>query len=319
MSPNTRGEKDMLKELHALLRAAPMGIGLVSASPERLILQANERLCRMTGYAESELIGQSARMLYPDDEQFEKVGRKKYAQIRAAGVGAIETIFRCKDGSLIDIMLSSAFLNPENPGAGTVFAAVDITERKRTEKALSESEERYRTIFDESIDAIFIHDAEGRILEVNRMACVQCGYSREELLKLKVFDLHPSETKTINLPRDEIVRQWSRWLPGQRHVLVAEHRRKDGGIFPVQVSTGVIRWKNAFVFLAVVHDITDRMQAEKKIREQLEELRRWHKATMGREGRILELKREVNELLNQAGKPPRYTSALSEEGEGDET
>jgi hypothetical protein len=60
-------------------------------------------------------------------------------------------------------------------------------------------------------------------------------------------------------------------------------------------------------------DITERKQAEARMAEQLDELRRWHQAIMGREGRVLELKKEVNDLLAKAGQPPRYRSALEEE------
>jgi hypothetical protein len=59
----------------------------------------------------------------------------------------------------------------------------------------------------------------------------------------------------------------------------------------------------------IVQDITERKKAEIKIHEQLEELRRWHSATMGRENRILELITEVNKLLVEGGKPGRYASA----------
>ena len=59
-------------------------------------------------------------------------------------------------------------------------------------------------------------------------------------------------------------------------------------------------------------DMAERKQAETRMAEQIEELRRWHAATIGRENRVLELKREVNELLAKAGQPPRYPSALGE-------
>jgi CheY-like chemotaxis protein len=63
---------------------------------------------------------------------------------------------------------------------------------------------------------------------------------------------------------------------------------------------------------ALQQDIAARQRAEARMVEQLEELRRWHAATVGRENRVLELKREVNELLAKAGQPPRYPSALGE-------
>ena len=71
--------RDREATLSSIFRAAPIGIGLVS---NRVIIRVNDRLCEMTGYSAGELIGKSARILYPDDEEFERVGREKYELIR---------------------------------------------------------------------------------------------------------------------------------------------------------------------------------------------------------------------------------------------
>ena len=65
----------------------------------------------------------------------------------------------------------------------------------------------------------------------------------------------------------------------------------------------------SYYSLAMVEDITQRKHAEEDIRQQLDELRRWYEVTLDREGRVLELKKEVNELLAKAGMPLRYASA----------
>lgn len=116
-------------ELAGIYRAAPVGIGVVS--PERVILRVNERLCAMLGWREEELLGKSARMLYPSEEEYERVGREKYREIEEKGTGSIETKWVREDGRVIDVILSSTFLDPEDPSAGTVFTALDITELKR--------------------------------------------------------------------------------------------------------------------------------------------------------------------------------------------
>ena len=74
--------------IHSIFRAAPVGIGLVI---NRIITEANDTLCKMTGYSMDELIGKSARILYPTDEEFEYVGIEKYNNIREKGNGSIET------------------------------------------------------------------------------------------------------------------------------------------------------------------------------------------------------------------------------------
>ena len=73
----------------------------------RIILQANERLCDMVGYKRDELINKNARMLYPTQADFDFVGQEKYDQIGKSGTGSVETRFLRKDGEVIDVLLSS--------------------------------------------------------------------------------------------------------------------------------------------------------------------------------------------------------------------
>ncbi|MGD8242669.1 MAG: PAS domain S-box protein, partial [Desulfobacterales bacterium] len=98
------GDRDLGKQeqpahrtesLGNIFRAAPAGIGMVR---QRVITQANDRLAEMTGYRPDELINQSALILYPDQEEFERVGRVKYGQISQKGSGTIETRWMRKDG-----------------------------------------------------------------------------------------------------------------------------------------------------------------------------------------------------------------------------
>jgi PAS domain S-box-containing protein len=136
-----RALRESETRLASIVRVAPSGIGLVV---DRVLKQVNDRLCEMIGYAREELVGQSARVLYPSDEDFEFVGREKYRQIAERGTGTVETRWRCKDGRLIDVLLSSTPLDPGDLSLGVTFTALDITERKRMERALGESEERLR-------------------------------------------------------------------------------------------------------------------------------------------------------------------------------
>lgn len=148
----------------------------------------------------------------------------------------------------------------------------EIAERRRAERTLQESEEKYRAFFNQSVWGIYLHDLEGRILDVNEAACQQLGYSREELLQITVFDLLPEPPGSPNMPRDEILRLWHEWQPEQRSTIQGDHRRKDGTIFPIEVSTGVVRYGDKRLLLAIVQDITDRKRAateRERLREQL--------------------------------------------------
>jgi len=129
--------EDALREnearLGSILRVAPVGIGTVV---DRVINQANDTLCEMTGYAQDELLGQNARLLYPTQDDFEFVGREKYAQIGDHGTGSVETRWLRKDGTIIDVLLSSTPLDLDDLQKGVTFIALDITERKRAEESL---------------------------------------------------------------------------------------------------------------------------------------------------------------------------------------
>jgi PAS domain S-box-containing protein len=139
---HTRGEtNDALRRseatLKSIFRAAPAGIGMVR---DRIVCEVNERVCAMTGYAREELVGRSARMLYPTQEDYDHVGREKYGQIRERGVGTVETRWVRKDGEVIDVLLSSAPIDPEDLSVGVTFTAMDISERKRLGLRLRQSE-----------------------------------------------------------------------------------------------------------------------------------------------------------------------------------
>jgi PAS domain S-box-containing protein len=152
-------------ELKSIFRAAPTGIGLVY---DRIIQQANDRLCEMIGYPKNELIGQNARILYPTDKDYEYVGKEKYRQIKMLGTGTVETRFKRKDDEIIDVLMSSTPIDPNNLSAGVTFTALDITERKQIEDELRISEERYREYFEENISGTYISTPEGRLIACNQ-------------------------------------------------------------------------------------------------------------------------------------------------------
>ena len=160
--------------LRSIFRAASIGIGLVS---NRVLLQVNECICELTGYTPDELIGQSARILYPTDADFEYVGREKYRQIREYGAGTVETRWQRKDGQILDVWLSSTPLDPTDLSAGVTFTALDITERKRAEeererllRQVQEQTRQMQQIMDTVPEGVVLLDAKLRLLLCNPSA-----------------------------------------------------------------------------------------------------------------------------------------------------
>jgi PAS domain S-box-containing protein len=116
--------------MRSIFKASPTGIGLVS---DRILLDVNEKICKMLGYSQEQLIGKNARVLYPTDEDYEYVGREKYAQIQEKGTGTVETRWERKDGKIINVLMSSTPLDLSDLSVGVTFTALDITEQKRVE------------------------------------------------------------------------------------------------------------------------------------------------------------------------------------------
>ncbi|MEI7432877.1 MAG: PAS domain S-box protein [Methanomicrobiales archaeon] len=120
-------------QLSSIIRVAPIGIGVVS---NRVFRTVNDRICQMTGYTAEELIGNSSALLYASQEEFEYVGREKYGQITQKGSGSVGTRWQRKDGTIIDIILSSSPVDPSDLSVGVTFTALDITDRKLAEDTL---------------------------------------------------------------------------------------------------------------------------------------------------------------------------------------
>jgi PAS domain S-box-containing protein len=143
----------------------------------------------------------------------------------------------------------------------------DITDRKRAEVELRESQQKYSNLFQYSCDAILVHDMEGRIVDVNERSLQMFGYSRSEILSLRIPDLHPREA--LNK---------SRWAFEEisRKGFVSfeiEFKNKSGQTFPAEVSSSLLEVQGRKVIQGVVRDITDRRTAERALRRSEEQHR----------------------------------------------
>jgi PAS domain S-box-containing protein len=121
----------------------------------------------MLGYSLEELLEQSAEMLYIDLEEFKWVGKEKYSQIWKQGTGTVETRWKRKDGTILDVLLSSAPIDPSDLSAGVTFTALDITQRKQAEADLQDSEERFRTALEANPDPFILYDMDGQVVFFN--------------------------------------------------------------------------------------------------------------------------------------------------------
>lgn len=257
--------------VQSIFRAAPIGIGLVS---NRILKHVNERVCKMTGYTRDELVEHSARVLYPTDEDYELVGQEEYHQIAERGTRTIETRWQRADGTVIDILLSSTALDPENLAAGVTFTALDITERKRAEGALRKSEALLKQMADTIEDVFWITNWEDHRTIFASLAYEQVwGRTRQQLYA------NPSDWTNAIHPEDR-KRTWEAFL-GLEHdrVYDEEYRivRPDGTLLWVRDRGYPVRSEAGQVdrVVGIAQDITERKRAEAELakhRNHLEEL-----------------------------------------------
>jgi PAS domain S-box-containing protein len=143
--------------------------------------------------------------------------------------------------------------------------SMDVTEQKRAEEELRAAETRFRTYVDHATDALFVHDAQGNILDMNQQACVSLGYTREELIGKYPSHFDPGLDKT------SIHRLIEQLEPGDFLAFESTHQRKDGTMLPVEVRIRPF-WHAGHLFrLSLVRDISERKRAEQE-RERLRQL-----------------------------------------------
>lgn len=249
--------------MQSIFRVAPTGIGVVN---NRVLVYVNPKICEMVGYSQDELIGQSARILYPTQEEFDFVGREKYKQIAEKDFGVVETIWKCKDGSFINIILASTPIDLKDLSKGVTFTALDITDRKNSEKALQESEEKFRKIFEASKIGISTIDQNGRFTSCNPSLLYMLGYDLDEFTKLTFRDIsHPDDFQINQQLHQEL-------LDGKRDYFTIEkrNRHKDGHFVWGQLTSVLVRDSNQKLIyvMGMFEDISQRKEAEVALHEQ---------------------------------------------------
>jgi len=223
------------------------------------------RAYHMLGYAPDEFpisFETWLNLIHPDDREATKTALD--IQLKEGNPFSAEFRYRMKDGSWKWVLGRGRVVAWDTQGRVTrmVGTHVDLSWKKQAEEELRDSEEKYRQLFHNASDAIFLHDiAEngmpGRFVEVNTTACAVLGYSREELLNMTVADINTSQDKE-KAPGivEELVRTGHARFEGF-------HTRRDGTVFPVDISAHYIQLQGRWMILSICRDITERRMAEK--------------------------------------------------------
>jgi PAS domain S-box-containing protein len=251
--------EDALREsenqFRSYVETAPIGV-FVCDERGRYVL-VNPAATTITGYSSEELLAMSIPDLLPLESQVLAAGF--FQVVSLTGRTSAEFAFRRKNGDIGTWFLEGVRLSPTR----FMGLVTDITESKQAEEALRESEEQYHLLFESASDALFLSATDtGLIVEANTVASELYGYDREELLTKKSTDLsaEPEETQRrtheAQTTPDQVI-----------NIPLRLHRKKDGTVFPVEITARSLSVKGRRLLLVAARDITERRRAEEKLQE----------------------------------------------------
>ena len=250
-----------------VIKSVPVGVHMYRLEPDGrlLFIGTNPAADRILGVDNRQFVGKTLEEAFPALAATEVSERYRRAAAHGEAWKTEQMVY--EDDQVHGAYEVHAFQTSPNTMIATF---TEVTQRKRMEIALRESETRYRTLFESAGDAIFILDAEpdnmGRIVDANRAAAEMHGYSKEELLSLNISDLDTPEAAK------EIPERIRRMVQGETLKSEVNHVRKDGTVFPVEISAGLLHLENHNYIFAFDRDITARKEAAAALKESSERI-----------------------------------------------
>ncbi len=280
-----------------------------------VFLEVNDTWLAMNGYTREEVIGRSARKMpiWPNAADTARYVRELQEKGSLRGW---EQKFHRKSGEVFVAQISAQVLTVRGERV-ILTTLVDVTEQKKAEEALRQSEEQFRALADSIPNLAWWANGDGNVTWYNKRWYDYTGTTPEQMEGWGWQSVHDPEV----LPK--VLERWKESLQtGKPFDMIFPLKGADGvfrqfltRVMPVSDKDGrVIRW------FGTNTDVTERQKAEQEIRQRVEELRRaneelerFNRAAVGREKRMIELKKEINELSAKAGEPSRYRVEFEEE------
>jgi len=257
-------ERKRAEELYRVVtNSSPVSIHIIQ---DGKIAFANRQFLKETGYAESEVLDRlSLNIVHPEDR--ETVRESAIEMLKGKRLFPYDFRYIRKSGEVRWSLGTIRSIQYEGKRAA-LANFIDITERKRLEEALQESEQKHRALFEELNDAAFLADVEtGRILDTNKQGEVLLGRTREEIIGMHQSELHPPEM--ANEYRQRFATHIQK---GHAADYDGEVIRKDGSIIQVNINAAPITIRGNHLIFGLFRDITERKRAEEREREMQQEL-----------------------------------------------
>ncbi len=269
------------------------GIWMIDAESRTTFV--NRRMAEMLGYTPEEMTGQPIFKFMTDDA---RATAERNVERRKKGIAEEHDFcLQRKGGAEVwTIMEATPLLAPDGTYAGALATVTNITERKKAEETLRASSETHRSVLQTAMDGFWLADAKGHLLEVNEAYSRMSGYSQRELLTMRISDFEANEKP------EETDSHMQALVTGGYDRFETRHRRRDGTVFDVEVSTQHKTIEDGRV-VAFLRDMTERKLAE----TQIERMTRLYQALIGVGEAIVrastpgELFREICRVLVESG------------------
>jgi len=246
----------ILAEMNVIMDNTGVGITLVK---NRIQVKSNKYMAKLFGYTFEELQGCSTRLLYVSNKTYEQIEKKAYPIIQRGERFKTELEMRRKDGSIVWINLFGKAINPDSEEDGSVWVFEDITDNKLNAQKLQESEERYRSLFEDNLVVMLLIDPEtGNIKDANKAAVSFYGWNRSRLKKMKITDINALNNNDVKLAMNDAVSQ-------KRNFFEFRHRLASGDIRDVNVYSGRIMLKEQILLYSCIIDVTEAVSNRKEL------------------------------------------------------
>lgn len=243
-------------------------IGIVNRDME--VIFVNKKGAEVLGCTKEEIIGKKWFDNFLPESVREET-KKNYIRVINSELDPpdyFENLIVTKDGEERLIYWHDVPIEDENgERVGVISSGEDITENRKMEALLKESEKNLKTIFDHIDDQIYIYRPYGKLIDVNRAALTSTGYSKEEMLEMSLEDMIKPEMAYLLKSHEE------RIIKEKNVIFEICSVRKDGTLLPIELNSGLIVYKGEPAILSVARDITERKKAEKRLKKYTKELK----------------------------------------------
>jgi PAS domain S-box-containing protein len=261
----------------------------------------NDAGCRIEKLKREDVIGKRVTEVFPGVEEFGLLD--VFRRVWKTGRSEAFSLKEYSDRKISGWRENHVFKLP----SGEIVAVYDnITERKRAEEIMKESTRRYHLIYDSSMIGIAFWKEGGIITEANDAFLRMTGRTREDLQRdlISWSEMTPEEAAHLDLESIKQMQETGVCEPYER-----EYIRKDGTHVPILIGAAKFKGEEECGVTYVI-DLSARRRVSQELKDRIEEIERLNTFMVDREHRILEMKQEVNKLLAELGRPPKYGTML---------